>query len=312
MNLTGNSRVCKPLAPARDPAHSRLKGFAFTLETQMTILLFTLLVGIGSAIAGFLGSLTGLGGGVVLVPLLTLVFGVDIHYAMGASLVSVIATSSGAASAFVREGYSNIRVGMFLEVATTLGALLGAFLTARISGGSLGTVFGLVLIYSAWLSIRRLPEDPGPVPPDTLSEKLRLNGSYPGPEGPRPYHVGHVPGGFALMFGAGTLSGLLGIGSGAMKVVAMDQVMKIPFKVSTTTSNFMIGVTAAASAGIYLKRGYIEPGLAMPVMLGVLAGSMLGAKVLFRSKTQVLRWVFSAVIVFLGIQMIVHSLTGKL
>ncbi len=278
----------------------------------MTILLFTLLVGIGSAIAGFLGSLTGLGGGVVLVPLLTLVFGVDIHYAMGASLVSVIATSSGAASAFVREGYSNIRVGMFLEVATTLGALLGAFLTARISGGGLGMVFGLVLIYSAWLSTRRLPENPGPVPEDSLGERLRLNGSYPGPEGPLPYHVGHVPGGFALMFGAGTLSGLLGIGSGAMKVVAMDQIMKIPFKVSTTTSNFMIGVTAAASAGIYLKRGYIEPGLAMPVMLGVLAGSMLGAKVLFRSKTQVLRWVFGAVIVFLGLQMIIHSLTGKL
>ncbi len=278
----------------------------------MTILLFTLLVGIGSAIAGFLGSLTGLGGGVVLVPLLTLVFGVDIHYAMGASLVSVIATSSGAASAFVREGYSNIRVGMFLEVATTLGALLGAFLTARVSGGGLGMVFGLVLIYSAWLSTRRLPENPGPVPEDSLGERLRLNGSYPGPEGPLPYHVGHVPGGFALMFGAGTLSGLLGIGSGAMKVVAMDQIMKIPFKVSTTTSNFMIGVTAAASAGIYLKRGYIEPGLAMPVMLGVLAGSMLGAKVLFRSKTQVLRWVFGAVIVFLGLQMIIHSLTGKL
>jgi uncharacterized membrane protein YfcA len=255
----------------------------------MTILLFTLLVGVGSAIAGFLGALTGLGGGVVLVPLLTLVFGVDIHYAMGASLVSVIATSSGAASAFVREGYSNIRVGMFLEVATTLGALLGAFLT-----------------------IRKLPEDHGLLPTDGLSERLRLSGSYPGPEGPRPYHVSNVPGGFALMFGAGTLSGLLGIGSGAMKVVAMDQVMKIPFKVSTTTSNFMIGVTAAASAGIYLKRGYIEPGLAMPVMLGVLAGSMFGAKILFRSKTHVLRLIFGAVIVFLGIQMIIHSLTGKL
>jgi uncharacterized protein len=201
---------------------------------------------------------------------------------------------------------------MFLEIATTLGALLGAFLTARVSGGSLGMVFGLVLIYSAWLSIRRLPEHLDPVPPDSLGEKLRLNGSYPGPEGPLSYNVGQVPGGFALMFGAGTLSGLLGIGSGAMKVVAMDQVMKIPFKVSTTTSNFMIGVTAAASAGIYLKRGYIEPGLAMPVMLGVLAGSMFGAKVLFRSRTQVLRWIFGAVIVFLGIQMIIHSLTGKL
>ena len=278
----------------------------------MNTLVLTLLISLGSLLAGFLGALTGLGGGVVLVPLLTLAFGVDIHYAMGASLISVIATSSGAAAAFVREGYSNIRIGMFLEIATTLGALLGAFLAARVSGGVIGIIFGLMLIYSAFASSRSRPETAVQDTPNGLGASLRLNGTYPAPEGLRAYQVSHVPAGFGVMFGAGTLSGLLGIGSGAMKVLAMDQIMKIPFKVSTTTSNFMIGVTAAASAGIYLKRGYIEPGLAMPVMLGVLLGSLLGARVLFRARTLVLRRIFSVVIVALGIQMIVHALTGRL
>ena len=278
----------------------------------MTVLIFTLLVYLGSATAGFLGALTGLGGGVVIVPLLTLVFGVDIRYAIGASLVSVIATSSGAAAAYVREGYTNIRIGMFLEIATTLGALLGAFLAARISTGAIGIIFGLMLIYSAWLSSRPQPEIAITDKPDSWSDRLRLNGSYPVAENMQEYQVHRVPAGFGLMIGAGTLSGLLGIGSGAMKVLAMDQIMKIPFKVSTTTSNFMIGVTAAASAGIYLKRGFIEPGLAMPVMLGVLTGSMLGAKVLLKSPTKRLRLVFAVVIVIMGIEMIFNALTGRL
>jgi len=278
----------------------------------MTVLIFTLLVYLGSAMAGFLGALTGLGGGVVIVPLLTLVFGVDIRYAIGASLVSVIATSSGAAAAFVREGYTNIRIGMFLEIATTLGALLGAFLAARISTGAIGIIFGIMLIYSAWLSSRPQPEIAITDIPDAWSGRLRLNSSYPVAENMKEYQVHHVPAGFGLMIGAGTISGLLGIGSGAMKVLAMDQIMKIPFKVSTTTSNFMIGVTAAASAGIYLKRGFIDPGLAMPVMLGVLTGSMLGAKVLLKSPTKRLRLVFGVVIVIMGIEMIFNALTGKL
>ncbi|MBZ5521052.1 MAG: sulfite exporter TauE/SafE family protein [Acidobacteriia bacterium] len=276
----------------------------------MNILVLTLLIWLGSALAGFLGALTGLGGGVVLVPLLTLAFGIDIHYAMGASLVSVIATSSGAASAFVREGYSNIRIGMFLEIATTLGALLGAFLTTKIPTAGIGTIFGLMLLYSAYVSGRRQPDGTPQSQADPLGVSLKMNSSYPTSEGSSSYGVRHVPAGFAMMFGAGTLSGLLGVGSGPMKVVAMDQIMKIPFKVSTTTSNFMIGVTAATSAGIYFKRGYIDPGLAMPVMLGVLVGSLLGARVLFRARTRILRWVFSAVIVALGIQMILHSLKG--
>src|SRR5213078_2689858 len=204
----------------------------------MNVLEFTALVWTGSVIAGLLGSLTGLGGGVVLVPLLTLFFKVDIRYAVGASLVSVIATSSGAAAAYVKEGISNIRIGMFLEIATTLGALLGAFLAVRISTGTIAIVFGAVLLYSAYVAGLPRTKDPLDDVPDPLATRLRLNGSFPTPEGMRHYCVRRVPAGFSLMFGAGTLSGLLGIGSGAVKVLAMDQAMRIPFKVSTTTSNF--------------------------------------------------------------------------
>jgi uncharacterized membrane protein YfcA len=277
----------------------------------MNTLEFTVVIALGSLLAGFLGSLTGLGGGIVIVPLLTLVFGVDIRYAIGASLVSVIATSSGAAAAYVREGYSNIRIGMFLEIATTLGALFGATVAVKLSTAVIAVIFGLVLIYSAYLSSQPKAEVVSDAPPDRLATLLRMDGSYPTPGGSQAYHAHAIPTGFSLMFVAGMLSGLLGIGSGAVKVLAMDQAMRLPFKVSTTTSNFMIGVTAAASAGVYLNRGYIDPGLAMPVMLGVLAGSLLGARVLVRAQTRMLRIVFSLVIVLLGVEMIYNGLTGK-
>jgi len=278
----------------------------------MNILEFTLLIAAGSFFAGLLGSLTGLGGGVVLVPLLTLVFKVDIRYAVGASLVSVIATSSGAAAAYVKEGFTNIRIGMFLEIATTLGALVGAFLASMVPTAAIGLVFGIVLLYSAYMSVKNQPDSGEDVEPDALATRLKMDGSYPSLTGPRAYHVRHVPAGFSLMFGAGTLSGLLGIGSGAVKVLAMDRAMNIPFKVSTTTSNFMIGVTAAASAGVYLNRGYIDPGLAMPVMLGVLAGSLLGTRVLAVTKTQKLRVVFAAVIALLGLEMLYKAVAGRI
>jgi len=278
----------------------------------MTVWEFTLLVWTGSAVAGLLGSLTGLGGGVVLVPLLTLFFKVDIRYAIGASLVSVIATSSGAAAAYVKEGFSNIRIGMFLEIATTLGALLGAFLAATVSTAAIAIVFGSVLLYSAVLAGRPRIKTIGDETPDPLATRLRMNGSFPTPEGIRHYCVRRVPTGFSLMFGAGALSGLLGIGSGAVKVLAMDQAMRIPFKVSTTTSNFMIGVTAAASAGVYLSRGYIDPGLSMPVMLGVLAGSLVGTRILFQAETKWLRLIFSVIILLLGVQMIYNGVAGKI
>ncbi len=277
-----------------------------------TTLEFTLLVAFGSLLAGLLGSLTGLGGGVVIVPFLTLLFHVDIRYAIGASLISVIATSSGAAAAYLREGYSNMRVGMLLEVATSVGAVCGAYLATRIPTGAIAIIFGVVLLYSAWTSVRPLPDLSAGQPPDRLAGLLKLDGSYPTPEGRFEYHPRNVPAGFSLMYAAGLLSGLLGIGSGAVKVLAMDRAMRIPFKVSTTTSNFMIGVTAAASAGIYLHRGYIDPGLAMPVMLGVAAGALAGARILPGAKVRTLRIAFAVAIAAIAIQMIYKGVGGKI
>ncbi len=287
-------------------------GSYYNKEKTMNIDVFSSLIFVGSLTAGFLGALTGLGGGVVIVPLLTLVFGVDIRYAIGASLVSVIATSSSAAAAYVKEGFSNIRLGMFLEMATTFGALIGAGVAGMISAKMIAVIFGIVLIYSAYLSGRGHTSSTAEDSPDFLANSLHLDSSYPSLHGIVPYHVHAIPTGFSLMFLAGALSGLLGIGSGSVKVLAMDQAMHVPFKVSTTTSNFMIGVTAAASAGIYLNRGYIDPGLAMPVMLGVVLGSLLGTRVLVTSKTRLLRIVFSGVILILGLEMIYSGIVGWL
>jgi uncharacterized protein len=274
---------------------------------QFTVTLFSVALA-----AGFLGSLTGLGGGVILTPVLTLLLGVDLRYAIGATLVSIIATSSGAASAYVREGFSNVRIGMLLEVATTAGAIAGASIAGYVPTRVLALIFGAVLLHSAWLSSRRPARHPDSGQPDPLAERLRLDGCYPTENGPRCYHVKRVRTGFSLMLGAGVLSGLLGIGSGALKVIAMDRAMRIPFKVSTTTSNFMIGVTAAASAGVYLNRGYIDPLLAMPVMLGVLGGSLAGARVMTKADVGVLRMVFAALVGLLAVQMIVSGLRGSI
>jgi len=279
----------------------------------MTVLTFTLVVWAISTLAGFLGALTGLGGGVVVVPVLALGLGVDIKYAIGASLVSVIATSSGAAAAYVREGFSNIRIGLFLEIATTIGAVVGAFLAAHTSTHIIAIIFGLVLLQSAYQSLANsTPETGPPIESDALGKRLRLGGNFPVDGKRQEYGVRNVPTGLGLMFGAGALSGLLGIGSGAVKVIAMDRAMKIPFKVSTTTSNFMIGVTAAASAGVYLSRGYIDPRVAMPVMLGVLGGALIGTQVLVHARVRTLRIVFGAVILALAIEMIVNGFTGRI
>jgi uncharacterized membrane protein YfcA len=277
----------------------------------MGLIDFTSAVFLISILAGLLGALTGLGGGVVIVPALALLFHIDIRYAIGASLISVIATSSGTAVSYVREGFSNVRIGMFLEVATTLGALGGAYLTARMSTHAIGIIFGITLLYSAWSGLRR-QQDHIQHGQDKLAERLKLTGDYPTEKGRQAYVAQNVPAGFGIMFVAGILSGLLGIGSGAVKVLAMDHAMKLPFKVSTTTSNFMIGVTAAASAGIYLGRGYIAPGLAAPVMLGVLAGSLAGARLLVRLRVPILRVIFAVVIVVLGVEMIYSGATGRL
>jgi uncharacterized membrane protein YfcA len=274
----------------------------------MTVAEFTPIVAAAALMAGLLGSLTGLGGGVIVTPVLTLFLGVDLRYAIGASLISAIASSSGAAASYVRDGYSNIRIGMFLEIATTLGALTGAFLNTHISANALSIIFGLVLLQSAWQTIGARKHPKQPLADDPLSEKLKLNSSFHDNGVERAYKVRRVKTGFGLMFGAGTLSGLLGIGSGSLKVIAMDQAMRIPFKVSTATSNFMIGVTAAASASIYLSRGYINPGIVMPVMLGVLAGSLLGARLLSRLPVVLLRRVFAVVVGVMAIQMIVQGI----
>lgn len=278
----------------------------------MTSAEFAPIVFAASLLAGFVGSLTGLGGGVIVTPVLTLFLGVDLHYAIGASLVSVIATSSGAAAAYVREGYSSIRIGMFLEIATTIGAVFGAFLGAHIPTSGLGIIFGIILLQSAWQASREHRSGKAPLPDDPIAARLQLNGAYQTENGLEHYKVHRVKTGFGLMFGAGTVSGLLGIGSGSLKVIAMDQAMQIPFKVSTATSNFMIGVTAAASASLYLSRGYVDPVVAFPVMLGVLAGSLIGAKLLARLPVLLLRRGFAIVVGVIAFEMIYNGVKGKL
>ncbi len=278
----------------------------------MTILVFTLILFAGALAAGLLGSLTGLGGGVVLIPLLTLVFKVDIHYAIGTSLISVIATSSGAAAAYVREGITNIRLGMFLELATTMGAIGGAFLATKLDTSLIAVLFGGILILSAAMSFVKRGDHAVTTDASRLSQVLRLNSSYPTAAGVVFYTVRNVVGGFFMMIIAGIVSGLLGIGSGALKVIAMDNIMRIPFKVSTTTSNFMIGVTAAASAGIYLQRGYIDPGLSMPVVLGVLVGAFIGSRMLKTTSVSKLKMLFAIVIFGLALEMMYNGLTHKI
>lgn len=275
----------------------------------MTILTLTIFLLLTSLFAGLIGSLTGLGGGVILIPILTIVFKVDIHYAIGTSLISVIATSSGAASAYVKEGISNIRIGMFLELATTSGAIVGALLAGVTATWLIAIIFGLVLIFSAITSFLKKEEQPVEESHSRLAAWLRLNSQFPDGGKNIRYYVVNVAGGFFMMILAGILSGLLGIGSGALKVIAMDKVMRIPFKVSTTTSNFMIGVTAAASAGLYLKRGYIDPGLSMPVVIGVLMGSLIGTRILVKAGSSRLRIVFAGVILIMAFEMIYNGIT---
>lgn len=287
--------------------HRGRPGGAVFYGTGMNILDLTLVIWLGSVAAGFLGSLTGLGGGVVIVPLLTLGMGVNIKYAVGASLVSVIATSSGAAAAYVREGLTNVRIGMFLEVATTVGAVSGAALAIVVKPEVVAVVFGIVLVLSALEQLRLGEPKDLPAPANRWAARFRLRGEYGGTG----YYAQRIPLGFGLMYLAGVLSGFLGIGSGALKVLAMDRAMRLPFKVSTTTSNFMIGVTAAASAGAYLTRGYIDPGLSMPVVLGVLPGAMIGTRVLAGARVKILRTIFTGVILLLGLEMIYSGFSGR-
>lgn len=263
-----------------------------------------------SGAAGVLGALLGLGGGIVIVPGLTLLVGLPIRYAVGASIVSVIATSSGAAAAYVRGGIANLRIAITLEVATTVGALSGAFLAGHVSPRWLYVIFGLLLAYSAVALLGRLNvEVPGEVPPDPLAERLRFAGEYHDHAlGQRvPYTATAVVPGGVMMYVAGLLSGLLGIGSGSFKVLAMDIVMRLPMKVSTATSNFMIGVTAAASAGVYFARGDIHPLVAAPVALGVLAGAWGGTHIMHRLRNTTIRKLFIPVLAVTAAEMIIRG-----
>ena len=276
----------------------------------MTIITFTLILLAGAYLAGLVGSLTGLGGGVVVIPLLTLVFHVDIRYAIGAALLASIANSSGAASAYIKEGITNIRLGMFLEIATTIGAVGGAIIAIYTPTNTIAILFGAILLFSAAMTLRKKNME-ALTEGSPLSYKLKLNSSYPTKDGEVEYKLKNVGAGFSIMTLAGVLSGLLGIGSGALKVLAMDSAMHIPFKVSTTTSNFMIGVTAAASAVVYLQRGYMDPGIAFPVMLGVLGGAFTGSKLLTRMDPKVLKYIFCVAITFVAAEMIFNGYNHK-
>ena len=274
----------------------------------MNELAFDILVAMSSLVAGVIGALIGLGGGVIITPLLVLAFGIDIRYAMGAALCSVIATSSGAAAAYLRDGISNMRIGLFLCVATTIGAVCGAMLAMVLDADVLSIIFGLALIVTVLLSLRAKKDLSGSDASDPLAIKLRLPAMMPTARGPKPYTVHRVVPGFCVMWVAGVLSGLLGIGSGAFKVVAMDQIMRIPFKVTTATSNFMIGVTAAASVGVYLKRGYLDPALVAPVALGVLVGAFIGAKLLPVAPVKLLKTIFLTAVSLIGVQMVANGM----
>jgi uncharacterized membrane protein YfcA len=277
----------------------------------MTPLQFTLSLLLISIGAGVLGSLLGLGGGIIVIPALTLLFKIDIHYAIGASIVSVIATSSGAAAAYVRERMTNLRVAMVLEIATTTGALTGAYLAGLISDQWLYIIFGLVMGYSSLMMFRKRHEIAAVITKSTPWENyLELHSSYYDPAVGREvnYHVSNTRVGMGLMYIAGIVSGLLGIGSGALKVTAMDLAMRLPIKVSSATSNFMIGVTAAASAGVYFMRGDIDPFIAAPVATGVLLGATVGSRLLGRLQSSTIRIAFIGVLLLISTQMIFKGL----
>lgn len=278
---------------------------------MVSIGLFVALVFLGAVCAGLLGSLVGLGGGILIVPMLTIGFGLDIKLAIGASIISVIATSSGAAAAYVRDHLTNVRVAMILEVATSIGAVTGALVAAYVNPTFLFILFGCILLFSVFPMVKKLGEEvPSGVTSDALALRLKLPSWYPDKVLNRHVHyeVERVPLGFAMMYVAGVVSGLLGIGSGALKVLAMDTAMKLPIKVSSATSNFMIGVTAAASSGIYFWKGDILPEVAAPVALGVLVGATVGARLLVRFRSATIRRIFIVVLLIIAAQMLGRGL----
>ncbi|AVV98622.1 sulfite exporter TauE/SafE family protein [Lactiplantibacillus plantarum] len=267
-----------------------------------------LMLGVG-VIAGIFGAILGIGGGMIVTPILTLGLGLDIKYAIGASIIAVIATSSGSTIAYLRDEMLNLRVAMFLEIATTVGAVLGAVLTGVLNATFLYFLFGALLVFTTYNMIRKLMSKNGELPSvkdDKLATQLNLNGTYYDKALNKQvdYQVENVPGGFSMMFGAGFTSGLLGIGSGAFKVLAMDTIMHMPLKPSSATSNLMMGVTAAASAMVYFFNGSIKPGIAAPLAIGIIVGALIGSRIMTRLKPRLIRMIFVPVMLYLGIQMI--------
>ena len=264
-----------------------------------------------AVLAGFLGSLVGLGGGIIITPALTILFGIDIKYAIGASIVAVIATSSGSAIAFVKDHVSNMRVGMLLEIFTTAGGVVGALMAGIFSSKLLYIFFSLILLNSFYGMLKKTglinkgKREEDKVENDKYADKYKLNSTYYDKATGKTvkYNVTNVPQGSLVMFGAGFASGLLGIGSGAFKVVALDTYMKLPIKVSTATSNFMMGVTATASALIYFFNGTINPAIAAPISLGTLIGSRTGAKVMQRLDAKYIRYIFLPILLFTIVNM---------
>ncbi|XHR26818.1 MAG: sulfite exporter TauE/SafE family protein [Chthoniobacteraceae bacterium] len=275
----------------------------------MTPLLFTVTIAAISIAAGLLGSLVGVGGGIIVVPALTLLMGVDIRTAIAASIVAVVATSSGAASGYVRQRLTNMRLAMFLEVATAAGALFGAVLAAYVPGKSLYVLFGLVLCYTAYSMSRPQDGKPRELPPDRWADRLKLHTSYfdKALNKEVSYRVSRTGTGLAVSGAAGILSGLLGIGGGVLKVPVMHLSMGIPLKVCTATSNFMIGVTASTGAAVYFMRGDVQPFVTAPVAVGVLLGAKVGSRVLGHLKSEWISRVFVTVLVITAVQMLLKG-----
>lgn len=274
----------------------------------MTNLIFTLIVFLGSSIAGFIGALTGLGGGLLLIPLLTIVCGVDIHYAIGTSLLSIIATSSGAAQSYIKEGLVNIRLAMLLGIPTTLGAIAGSFIATEISKNMISLIFGIVLFATAVFIIFKNNTPFKLFPKNPLATRLKLNDSYQSPKGRIEYNVRSLPMGIILMLLAGVLSTLIGIGSGVVMVPALDNCMKLPYRVSTATSTLMLGVTALAGVWLYIPKGYINPLITFPTVIGILMGSFIGAKSMPFIKTKNLKIIFAVMAMLIACKMVYNAL----
>lgn len=274
----------------------------------MSPLITVIVVLTGGVLAGVIGSLTGLGGGLVIVPMLTLLLHMPLPQAVGVSLFGVIATSVGAAPRFVGAGLSNVRLALFLQVAASSGALLGALVAHNVPAQALFLIFGLVMLYSAMMSFLPTKHDDAGAPADSpLAARLRLASRYKNGDKWIDYKVQGVTPAFGIMVGAGMLSAMLGIGSGVFKVLAMDKLMRLPFKVSTATSNFMIGITAATSAGYYLAHGEVQPIIAGPVILGVLGGAYMGGHWMTTLPVQQLRRVFAVVLSFVALDMLLKG-----